>query len=139
MQFANVEELLKKVGLKSAVIKRRKVQRHWSADTGDDAGRESALARVVDDIYDQFLGTVSASRNISVEELRPVADGRIFTGRQALKMGLVDELGDMERSVDVAANLAGIKGSRKLSIPRKRVYLSGGSSPTRWLLPYLTV
>jgi len=71
--------------------------------------------------------------------LRPVADGRIFTGRQALKMGLVDELGDMERSVDVAANLAGIKGKPEVVYPRKRVYLSGGSSPTRWLLPYLTV
>jgi protease-4 len=120
MQFANVEELLKKVGLKSAVIKSGKYK-DIGAPTREMTPEERVLLQgVVDDIYDQFLGTVSASRNISVEELRPVADGRIFTGRQALKMGLVDELGDMERSVDVAANLAGIKGKPEVVYPKEK-------------------
>lgn len=121
MHFANVEELLKKVGLKSAVIKSGKYK-DIGALTREMTPEERALLQgVVDDIYDQFLGTVSASRNISVEELRPVADGRIFTGRQALKMRLVDELGDMERSVDVAANLAGIKkGKPEVVYPKEK-------------------
>jgi len=120
MPFANVEELLKKVGLKSAVIKSGKYK-DIGAPTREMTPEERALLQgVVDDIYDQFLGTVSASRNISVEELRPVADGRIFTGRQALKMGLVDELGDMERSVGVAANLAGIKGKPEVVYPKEK-------------------
>ena len=64
----------------------------------------------VDGVYEQFLDDVSAGRKIPKETLRPLADGRILTGQQALAHKLVDELGNLEDAIEGAAQLAGLKG-----------------------------
>ena len=64
----------------------------------------------VDSVYEQFLDDVSAARKIPKETLRPLADGRILTGQQALEHHLVDELGNLEDAIEGAAKLAGAKG-----------------------------
>jgi len=51
------------------------------------------LARVVRDMHDQFVGRVAAGRNLTPERARELADGRVFTGREAIGLGLVDEIG----------------------------------------------
>jgi protease-4 len=81
---------------------------------------ESLIQNVIDDIYDQFVETVSVNRKISKEKLKEYTDGRIFTGRQALGMGLVDLLGDMDSAAKVAAKLSGIEGRPELIYPKEK-------------------
>jgi protease-4 len=64
----------------------------------------------VDGVYEQFLDDVSAGRKIPKETLRPLADGRILTGKEALAHKLIDELGNLEDAIEGAATLAGQKG-----------------------------
>ena len=119
MHFTNVQDLFKKIGLKSAVIKSGRYK-----DTGspfrDMSPEEKVLLQgVLDDIHDQFLDTVSTSRGLPKEKLKEIADGRIMTGRQALQLGLVDYLGDIEFAADVAAKLSGIEGKPELVYPKE--------------------
>lgn len=73
------------------------------------AGRE-ALQSIVMDMYDQFVGMVAAGRHMDPEAVRALADGRAFTGRQALKLGLIDAIGDEQ---DAQAWLETAKGLPK--------------------------
>ncbi len=120
MHFSNLEELLKKIGLKSSVVKSGKFKDIGSPTREMTAEERKLIQDVIDDIYDQFLEAVSSTRHIPKEKLRPIADGRIFTGRQALKLGLVDELGDQEHAVNLAAGLAGIKGKPEVVTPKEK-------------------
>ena len=64
----------------------------------------------VNGVYEQFLDDVSEARKIPKETLRPLADGRILTGQQALEHHLIDELGNLEDAIDGAGKLAGASG-----------------------------
>ena len=78
------------------------------------------LQQVIDDAYDQFLRSVSEGRNLSLEQVRSFADGRIFTGERAKSLGLVDELGSLEDAIREAGRLAGIAGKPKVVEERPR-------------------
>ena len=78
------------------------------------------LARVqsmVDDIYDQFLARVSVSRKMSRDQVNEIAQGRVWSGRQAQKLGLVDELGGIQDAVRYAAKQAKIEGDYRVDGP----------------------
>jgi len=66
----------------------------------------------VQGIYEQFLGDVAEGRKgkITLEKLRPIADGRVLTGKEALEVGLIDELGNFEAALDRAGQLSGKSG-----------------------------
>lgn len=68
------------------------------------------LESLVQDTYNQFVADVAKGRKLPVAKVRALADGRVFTGNQALKAGLVDKLGNFHDAIQVAADLAGIKG-----------------------------
>jgi len=55
-----------------------------------------------------------------LEEVQKIADGRVFTGQEAVDLKLVDQLGDLQDAIDVAKNLAGIKGEPKIIWPQKQ-------------------
>lgn len=118
--FSNVEELLKKIGLKSSIIKSGKYKDIGSPLREMTQDEKRLFQGVIDDIYDQFLEAVSTNRNIPKEKVADIADGRIFTGRQALKMKLVDFLGDKEYAINLAAKLSGIEGEPEVVYPRKK-------------------
>lgn len=121
MHFASVEELLKKVGVKSQVVKSGKFKDIGSPMREMTAEEKELLQFVVDDIFDHFLDIIVKERKIPKEKLKEIADGRIFTGRQAKVLGLVDELGGLEDSVKLAARLAGVKDSPEaVYAPRKK-------------------
>ena len=78
------------------------------------------LARIqsfVDDIYSQFLDKVSASRKLKRDDVHEIAQGRVWSGRQALKLGLVDELGGLEDAVRYAAKQAKVEGDYRVDAP----------------------
>jgi len=75
---------------------------------------------VLDSIHEQFIRAVAEGRNLPLEKVRELADGRIFSGDQAKALGLVDELGDLEDAIALAAKMAGIKGEPEVIYPEKK-------------------
>jgi protease-4 len=110
MHFADVQELMKKVGVRSSVIKSGKFKDIGSPAREMTAEEKQLIQGLVDDIYDQFVRTVAEDRKIPLEIIKSLADGRIFSGRQALQLKLVDELGGLQDAVLIAGRLAGIEG-----------------------------
>jgi protease-4 len=106
----NVEGLFSKLGIKAEAIKSGKMKDIGSMTRPMTKEERELLQGLIDDAYAQFLKAVSDGRKIPEENLKPLADGRIFTGQQALDRKLVDELGDSERALEVAAKLGGISG-----------------------------
>jgi protease-4 len=75
-------------------------------------------------MYVQFVEAVALGRNLELQEVRSVADGRVFTGRDAKERKLIDEIGNFQDAVDLTAKLAGISGKpRLLRLTRQRVTL----------------
>ena len=120
VHFSNVEELLKKIGLKPSIVKSGRYKDIGSPLREMTRDEKRLIQEVVDDIYDQFLEAVSLNRKISKEKAASIAEGKIFTGRQALKMGLVDFLGDKEYAINLAAKLSGIKGKPEVVYPKEK-------------------
>jgi len=120
MYFTNTEELMKKVGVKASVIKSGKYKDIGSPIREMTEDEKILLQGLVDDIYQQFLDVVIRHRAISAETMKNIADGRIFTGRQAQKFGLVDYLGDQQYAVRMLAKMVGIQGEPVIVYPRKK-------------------
>jgi len=110
MEFANLEKLLEKIGVKGMVVKAGEYKDMGSPFREMSAEEHRLLQAVIDDVHSQFIEAVAKGRNLPETEVRTIADGRIFTGRQALQLKLVDQLGDLDDSIQTAAELAGIKG-----------------------------
>lgn len=108
-QFPVAEELLKKIGIKYEVVKSgvNKDMGSWARSLTEE--QKKSLQSVVDDTYDQFVEAVSAGRNMEKEKVKAVADGSIFTGRQAKDLGLVDQLGNLQDAIKIAGEMAGIQ------------------------------
>jgi protease-4 len=120
MHYANVEELLKKVGVRSSVIKSGKFKDIGSPVRTMTMEERSLIQGIVDDIYDQFIRTVSENRRIPLTKIIALSDGRIFTGRQAKELGLVDELGGLQDAVLLAGRLSGVKGKPEIVYGMKK-------------------
>lgn len=120
MQFANLEELFKKIGYKGYVIKSGPNKDIGSPFREMTPEERELLQEVIDTVHRQFVRAVAEGRKIPVEQIMPIADGRIFTGEQAQAMGLVDQLGNLEDTIDLAATMGGIKGKPSVIYPRRR-------------------
>jgi protease-4 len=68
------------------------------------------LQNVLSDVYDQFVDAIVDGRSMNREDVIPYADGRVFTGSQALEYGFVDRLGDLDDAIQMAAKMGGISG-----------------------------
>jgi len=120
MQFANFEELLKKIGLKSSVVKSGKYKDIGSPLRDMTPEERKIIQELVDDIYNQFIDVVVKDRKLSREKVLEIADGRVFSGRRAKEYGLIDDLGDMNYAAKLATQLAGKDGKYELVYPRKK-------------------
>ncbi|MEA3431977.1 MAG: signal peptide peptidase SppA [candidate division WOR-3 bacterium] len=110
MQLPSVEELTKKIGIEMRVIKSRKYKDIASPFRKMEKDERELLQDVVNDVYDQFVDEVVKSRGIERDSVMKIADGRIFSGKKAKELGLVDTLGSLEDAIMIAGELAGIKG-----------------------------
>ena len=109
MPYMNTEELFKKIGITSDKIKSGPYKDILTNDRPMTLEEKQILQNIVDEIYDQFVYTVSAGRRMETSKVRAIADGRIYTGRQAKNIGLVDELGDYYDALAAAGTLAKIQ------------------------------
>ena len=120
MQFANLEELFKKIGYKGYVIKSGPHKDVGSPFREMTPEEKELLQEVIDTVHQQFIRAVAEGRKLPMEKVASIADGRIFSGEQAQALGLVDELGNLEDTIEMAAQMAGIKGKPAVEYPRKR-------------------
>ena len=107
MQYPILKDLADKVGIQFQTIKTGKVK-----DTGNpyrlpNEDDSLMLYALINDTYEQFVDAIAANRDLEREEVVKLADGSIFSGRQALQYGLVDELGSYETAIEYLAELCG--------------------------------
>ncbi len=121
MEFANLEKLLEKIGVKGMVVKAGEYKDIGSPYREMTDAERKLLQAVIDDVHSQFIEAVAKGRNLPETDVRAIADGRIFTGRQALQLKLVDDLGDLDDSIRIAGELAGIKGKPKVVRREKKL------------------
>lgn len=121
MEFATIEKLLEKIGVKGMVIKAGEYKDIGSPLRDMTEQERRLLQGVMDDVHSQFIQAVAEGRGLPLGSVQAIADGRIFTGRQAMDLKLVDQLGDLEESIQTAAALAGIKGKPKIIKKEKKI------------------
>ncbi len=110
MSFPNTEELFRKVGVRLEVVKTGTFKDIGSIWRPMTAQERELVQEVLTNVYDQFIDAIVEGRSMNREEIIPYADGRIFSGDQALDYGLVDRLGDLDDAIDLAAKMGGIRG-----------------------------
>jgi protease IV len=104
----NLEKLLERVGVSFKVIKSGPYKDILAFDRELTEPERTILQDLIDSSYSQFVQTVAQSRQLSVETVKSFADGRVFTGQQALELGMVDRLGTEEDARRWAAELVGL-------------------------------
>ncbi len=114
IQHVNLNGLFQKIGIKMENIKSGKNKDILYPNNELTPEQKKLLEATIKDVYEQFLDAIVKYRPIKKEKLRKIADGRIFSGRQAKELGLVDKLGNFDDAVQEAKKLAGIKGKAVL-------------------------
>ena len=110
----NVSSLLDKIGVQTSTIQSGPLKDILSPFRETKPEEQKILQGVVNESYQQFLEAIVAGRDISMEQLKPLADGRIFTGTQAKENNLVDSLGNFHDALKTTAELANISGEPKV-------------------------
>lgn len=120
MEVPNLKGLMDKIGVRSEVIKSGRHKDMASAFR--DLGREEReiLQGLMTDVHEQFIQAVSESRKMPLAKVRNLADGRVFSGRHAREIGLVDDIGDLEYAVTATAEMAGIKGEPEIVTKKEK-------------------
>ncbi len=119
-EYPNIEQLMKKVGLRSEVLKSGRFKDLGNPMREMTEEEKQLLQDLIDNIHRQFIRDVALGRGRTIEEIEPLADGRVFTGEQAKENGLVDRLGNFQDALDRAAELAGIEGKPVILYPEKK-------------------
>ncbi|MBI2873983.1 MAG: signal peptide peptidase SppA [Firmicutes bacterium] len=114
MELQNLSGLFDKIGIESKVIKAGEFKDMGSPSRDLTEEERVIFQEMVDDIYDQFIEVVSEGRDLEEDEVRKLATGRVFTGRQAKNLGLVDHIGGFYDAVELAARQVGIDGRPQL-------------------------
>jgi protease-4 len=113
-EFTNYEGLYDKLGVKSRIIKSAENKDFGSPTVPFTDADQKLWQAVIDETYDSFVTIVADNRGMTKEQVKTLADGRIYTGRQALAVKLVDELGYFDDGVKKAAGLGGISGEPRV-------------------------
>tara|TARA_B100000749_G_scaffold243601_1_gene204943 strand:- start:222 stop:1124 length:903 start_codon:yes stop_codon:yes gene_type:complete len=135
MAFSNIEELTDKIGVKPIIIKSGKYKDVGSPLRGMKPEERKLLQSVVDDVHQQFVQAVAKGRGLPVSEVNEIADGRIMTGQQALTLKLVDEMGGLEKTIELLAKKIGVEGRPKVIEEKEKTpffdWLLQSSLPSR--------
>ncbi len=113
-QFSNAEKLLKTLGVEFQVIKSGKHKDQGGLYRALTAEEVAMYQAIVDEAYGDFVSVVAEGRNMPEERVRALADGRVYSGRQALSLGLADSEGDLDKAIEIAAQLGGIEGEPRI-------------------------
>jgi protease-4 len=112
--YLRTEELFHKIGLDVTVIKSGKYKDVGSPHRQMTEAEKVYLGSLLDTVYDQFLRAVSDGRGMPLRQVRRLAEGRLYSGEEAVKVGLVDRLGTYEDALELAARMGGIVGKPRV-------------------------
>lgn len=121
--FPEYSRLLEKIGVNMTVVKAGEFKDFSSGFRPMTEEERRMMEEVVEETYETFLADVAANRNLSLDRLRTMAEGRIYTGQKAKELGLVDEIGSRRDAVDWASKLGGIKGTPSVVEYRRGTFL----------------
>ncbi|MBY0357714.1 MAG: signal peptide peptidase SppA [Candidatus Obscuribacterales bacterium] len=117
MHLLNLQQIEKKIGIEPVVIKSGIFKDIGSSDRPMSKEEKALLQSIIMDSYDQFITAVADGRKMDKEKVRKLADGRIYSGRQALKVGLVDKLGGYELALETLQTMAKDKYHLRKNLP----------------------
>jgi protease-4 len=106
ISFPVFERLMDKIGVKMEVIKSGDLKDVGNYARQMTSADKEMLQALIEDSYDQFVNVVAESRDLEVDSVRGFANGSVFTGRQAMQLGLIDRLGTMQDAIAVAGEMA---------------------------------
>jgi len=119
MEFVRVEDLLNKIGVSLEIMKSGEFKDMGSPDRKLTQREREILDAMIMDMQRQFVEAIVRGRQIPLEQVQEIADGRIFSGARAKEIGLVDVLGNFQDAVELTKELAGIKGDVTLVYAKK--------------------
>jgi len=123
-EWVNYADLMEWAKLKDVVFKTGEFKDTGSPSRALTENERKYFQGLIDDMYVQFLEAVASGRKLDLQEVRSLADGRVFTGRDAKGRKLIDEIGNFQDAVDLTAKLAGISAKpRLIRLSRRRVTL----------------
>jgi protease-4 len=125
MEFTNIEELFKKIGIKGVVLKGGEHKDIGSPFREMTPEERKILQEVIDNVHQQFIQAVAEGRKLDRAKVIQIADGRILTGEQAKQFGLIDQIGNLQDAIDIVAKMVGIEGKPNILYPKKRFSIWG--------------
>ena len=118
--YMNTEDLYKKIGISGTKIKSGEYKDILSNERPMTPAERELLQNMVNEMYEQFVGVVSEGRKMPVDKVKSLADGRVYTGKQAKELGLVDEIGNYYDALDATGALIGSEGTPEVKDFRKQ-------------------
>ncbi|HCV41864.1 MAG TPA: signal peptide peptidase SppA [Bacteroidetes bacterium] len=119
-EFMQLKDALDKLGVSFKTIKSGKLKDSGSSTRKMTEEDERYFQQLMDDVHRQFISVVESERHMDHDLVVKIADGRVFTGEQAVENGLVDTLGTLEDAINITAELSGISGEPSIVKERKR-------------------
>ena len=131
----NVKGLTDKIGLSYDVVKTNKYADFGNIMRPFNEDERSLLQMMITEGYDTFVSRCAEGRHMTKEAIEKIAEGRVWTGETAKKLGLVDELGGIDKALDIAVAKAGIEGYTVVSYPAKQDFFSSllDTKPTNYV------
>ncbi len=124
LQIPNLQKLLKKLGIEAETIKSGAFKDTGSIYRPLTPEERKYLSKKIKIVHEQFIRAVSKERKIPIEKIKEIADGRIFTGEEAFKLGLIDKIGNFWDAVEEAKKITKIKKAILVYLPEKKGFLS---------------
>jgi protease-4 len=118
-EWYNYEELMKWAKLKAIVLKAGEFKDTGSPIREMTPAERAYMQGLIDDMHSQFIDSVAKGRRMKVEEIKPLADGKVWTGEQAMPLKLIDQIGDFRAAVEDTAKSVGIRGEPTIVRPEK--------------------
>lgn len=119
-EIPNTKELMEKIGVKFEVIKSGKYKDTGSPHREMTTEERRYMQNLIDNAFSQFVDMVMTERQLSRSHVMKYADGRVFTGQQAVEYGMIDTLGTYEDAINLAAAVGGIEGDPKTIKERRQ-------------------
>nr|WP_319493070.1 signal peptide peptidase SppA [uncultured Desulfobacter sp.] len=110
MEYANIEQIAEKIGISPVVIKSGEYKDMGSPMRTLKESEKHLFQNLVDELHAQFVSDAATARNMETAAMAKLADGRVYTGQTAMKLKLVDRIGNMDDAVQWAGQMAGIEG-----------------------------
>jgi len=124
MEIPQVQGLMERIGIQMEVVKSAEYKDIGSPFRPFGSDERRVLTGLVQDVYSQFVTTVAEERGLTLEEVERLADGRIYSGRQALEAGLVDRIGNVNDALAAVGRMAGLGDDPRIVRPSRKHKIS---------------